>query len=234
MQPKDASIRKRTQIAQTSRMMFIWVAIVSVIVGFALVGAIFLAKKLIFNEKVLADKATTVKILRADNAIVPELEDQVRVLDTNPALISSKANANDQAVQVILDALPSDANSLALGASLQTKLLANIPGLTINTLDVNPVVGVETSVAGNLSSPSSTTVTPTGSDPNVITFTFSVTGNQTAFKQVLTNLERSIRSIDITSLQIASQTATNQIMTVQGQSFYQPAVQVQLTNETVR
>ena len=233
MQPNDASIRKRTQIAQTSRMMFIWVAIVSIIVGFALVGAIFLAKKLIFNEKVLADKATTVKILRADNAIVPELEDQVRVLDTNTALISAKANPTDQAVQVILDALPSDANSLSLGASLQTKLLANIPGLTINSLDVNPVVGVETSTAGTLSSASST-VTPTGSNPNVITFTFSVTGNQTAFKQVLTNLQLSIRSIDITSLQIASQTATNQIMTVQGQAFYEPAVQVQLTNETVR
>jgi hypothetical protein len=232
MQPKDAAIRKRTQITKANRMMFVWVAVVSVIVGFALVGSVFLTEKLAFNQRVINAKEKTVSVLKADNAVVPQLEDQVRVLDTNSALTSIKANPTDQAVQVILDALPSTANSLALGASLQNKLLAGIPGLVLNTLQVDPVVGVETSDAST--DPSAATAIANSSDSNIITFNFSVTGSPTALQQVLTNIERSIRAIDITSLQIASQDSSTQVMTVQGQAFYEPAVVVQLTNETVK
>jgi hypothetical protein len=232
MQPKDAAIRKRSQIAKANRMMFVWVAVVSVVVGFALVGSIFLVEKLLFNERVLAAKQKTVDVLQADNTIVPSLEDQVRVLDTNTALNSIKANSSDQAVQVILDALPSDANSLALGASLQDKLLANIPNLSLTSLQVDPVVGLETSTADAAVSIGATG-TAGSTVGNAITFTFAVTGSQDALKQVLTNLEKSIRAIDVTSLQIASQTSTTDAMTVQGEAFYEPAVVVQLKNETV-
>jgi hypothetical protein len=232
MEPKDAALRKRTQIAKANRMMFIWVAIVSVIVGFALVGAIFLIEKLFFNERVLAAKQKTVTTLQADNAIIPKLEDQVRVLDTNTALNSIKASPTDQAVQVILDALPSDANSLALGASLQNKLLANIsPTLKLTSLEVDPVVGIETSTADAAASVGVST--PASAVGNAITFTFAVTGTPDDLKQVLTNLEKSIRAIDVVSLQIASETATTDTMTVQGQAFYEPSVVVQLKNETI-
>lgn len=237
MQPKDAAIRKRTQIAKANRMMFIWVAAVSVVFGFALVGSIFLAQKLMFNERVLSEKQRTVNTLKANNAIVSSLEDQVRVLDTNAALNSIKAKATDQAVQVILDALPSEANSLALGASLQTKLLAGIPNLTLNSIDVSPVAGIETSD----DSGDATTATPAAADStdsdaseNSITFTFAVTGSPDSLKQVLANLEKSIRAITVTSLQITSDTSTSQLMTVTGQAYYQPAVIVELKDKPVK
>ena len=50
MQPKGVAIRKRTQIAMANRAMFLWVAGVSVVFGFALVGSIFLNQMLLFNE----------------------------------------------------------------------------------------------------------------------------------------------------------------------------------------
>lgn len=143
MQPNNPALRKRTQIAKANRMMFLWIAAGSVVIGCALVVAFFLGQKLIYNERVLAEKETTVAILSANNKIVPELETQVRVLDTNEALALARASDEDQNIRVILDALPSDANSLALGASLQNKLLAGISGLTIESLQVDPVVGVE-------------------------------------------------------------------------------------------
>jgi len=230
MQLKDVvAMRKRTQIAQASRMMFIWVAIVSVIVGFAIVATIFLTQKLLFNEKILTQKEKTVATLNANNKVVSELEAQVRALDSNQALIGNKASPDDQAVQVILDALPSDANSPALGASLQQKLLANIAGLTVESLQVDPVAGIETATG----SASSTTSSTVNSTENQITFRLSVSGDETALKQVLQRLESSIRTIDIQTLTIESQSG-KRILTIQARAFYEPAKVVELKDKTVK
>lgn len=230
MKPNDTALRKRTQIAHANRTMFIWVAISSALVGFAIVIAIFLGQKLLFNEKILAEKSLTVSTLNANNKVVAALETEVRVLDTNTDLASAKAKESDQAIRVILDALPSDANSLALGASLQNKLLAGINGLTIQSLQVDPVVGLEslTDTAVQSALPESTI----GSQ-NQITFRFAVTGDQAALKQALTNLERSIRTIDVTNLLIENQGST-QVMSVQGRAFYEPVKNVVLYDKVVK
>lgn len=225
MQPKDTALRKRTQISKANRTMFIWIAIASAIVSLAVVISIFLVQKLMFNEKVLAEKSKTVSVLQANNRVIPDLETQVRVLDTNQALAQAKAKEGDQAVQVILDALPSDANWLALGASLQNKLLAGIPGLNLDTLD--QIGGQQLAVNSSLQDASAST------GENQIMFRFSVIGDQAALKQALTNLERSIRTIDILSLQIESQGGT-QIMTVTARAFYEPARVVEPYNKVVR
>jgi len=230
MEPKSVAIRKRTQIASANRMMFLWVAGVSVVFGISLVAAIFLTQILIFNEKVLHEKDVTVSTLDSNYKNITDtngLQDKIRVLDTNSALISIKAKPDDQAVQVVLDALPSDANSLALGASLQNKLLFGINGLTVNTLQVDPVIGVE-----SLSNTSVINASPIDSQ-NQITFRFSVNGDETALKQVLTNLEKSIRTIDIISLKIESQGSTR-MLSVQARAFYEPARDVKLKEVMVK
>ena len=230
MQPKDAALRKRTQIARANRVMFLWVAGVSILFGFALVGSIFLTQMLLFNERVLQEKDRIVAILKSNNSNVQELESQIRVLDTNQALIDSKASSDDRAIQVILDALPSDANSLALGASIQNKLLANITGLTLNSLQVDPVVGIE-SLTSDASVQNVSSALP--SSQNEIAFRFSVSGNETALKQVLLNLELSIRTIDVISLKIEGQGSTS-VLSVQARAFYEPARIVQLKDKTVK
>jgi len=231
MQPsQDPALRKRTQIAKANRTMFMWIAGASALVGFALVGAVFLGQKLLFNEKVLADKRATIATLNADNKVVPQLEDQVRVLNTNQALASVKAQPDDQAVQVILDALPSDANSSALGASLQNKLLAGIGGLSLDSLQVTPVAGVE-DLTGSDSTTSITASTST--DSNQIAFQAVLLGDQNGFKQALLNLEHSIRIIDVSTLEITS-AGTQLSMTIQGAGFYEPAVTLQLGTKVVK
>lgn len=233
MQSNEVAMRKRTQIAKANRVMFIWVAAVSVIVGFGLVGSIFLAQKLFFNEKVLAEKAKTISTLNKNNNIVSDLEANVRALNTNDALISSKANPDDQAIQAILDALPSDANSYALGASLQNKLLSGIAGLTIQSLQLDPVIGVEQLSSDGTSANTTVTTATSTISSNQITFRFSVSGAPTALQQVLTNLEKSIRAINVTSIRIESQGAT-EVLSVEAQAFYEPAVVVQLTDKLVK
>ncbi|HEY8992659.1 MAG TPA: hypothetical protein VIM37_02305 [Candidatus Microsaccharimonas sp.] len=229
MKPNETALRKRTQIANANRTMFLWIAGASALVGFAVVASIFLGQKLLFNEKVLFAKNNTVSTLNANNKVVADLKTNVRVLDTNADLAKVKANPSDQTIQVILDALPSDANSLALGSSLQGKLLAGIPGLTLVSLQVDPVQGIESLTNTGVVSGSDTPVAAS----NEITFQFSVTGNQDSLLQALTNLERSIRTIDITRLQIENQ-GTSQVMTVQGRAFYEPAKTITLYDKVVK
>lgn len=228
MQPNEVAMRKRTQIARANRVMFGWVAAVSVVVGFGLVGSIFLAQKLFFNEKVIAEKETTVSTLKSNNANIAELEAQVRVLDSNQALIDSKAKSDDQPIQAILDALPSEANSLALGASLQNKLLSDINGLTLQSLQVDPVLGVE-QLGGDPTIQDTTTEIVS----NQITFRFSVSGTTEALKDVLDRLERSIRAIDVLSVRIESQ-GNSQVLTAEARAFYEPAIVVELKDKLVK
>ncbi len=221
----NPALRKRAQINKANRTMFVWVAGASVVVGFAVVIAIFLGQKLVFNEKVLAAKAQTIHNLTIDNNNVKQLKDNVRALDANQALASVKADPSDQALQVVLDALPSSANSLAFGASLQQKLLVGIDGLTVNSIQVDPVAGAE-----NLTGATSGTPVVGTASQNVITFTMQVSGSQDVLKQVLQRLERSIRTINVISVHIESVSQ----MTVSGEAFYDPAVNLQLQDKVVK
>lgn len=227
--PDGQAIRKRTQIGKAGRTMLIWTAVSAAIVGAAIVVTYLLIQRLAYNERVLAEKQNTISVLQHNNQVIPDLESQMRVLDTNEALASVKANPDDQSIQVVLDALPSTANSFALGASLQRKLLAGIDGLTIESIQVTPVAGVESLSNDVVSTDASGSVTAGGQ----ITFQLVVSGNEAALKKVLTNMERSIRAIDISSLRIESQ-GGKQLLSIQGQAFYEPERVVELKDKVVR
>lgn len=233
MAAQDTALRKRQQIANANRMMFMWVAAVSAVVGIAIVMSIFLLQKAWFNEKVLAEKSKTASTLVHNNEVIGDLKDEVRVLNTNQALKDSLAPGEDQPVQAVLDALPAEANSSALGSSLQEKFL-NDPALTIESLNVDPVVGVEAQTDANVQDASSSTPQTTGD--NQITFRFSVStdvNNASALKNLLQKLEHSIRAIDITSLTTETQ-GTRLVLTVDGHAFYEPAKTVELKDKAVK
>lgn len=236
MAAQDTAIRKRQQIANANRMMFMWVAAVSAIVGIAIVVSLFLLQKAWFNEKVLAEKSKTASTLVQNNKVIGELKDEVRVLNTNEALKSSMTQGEDQPVQVVLDALPSEANSSALGSSLQEKFLSD-PALTIESLNVDPVIGVESQTDANVQdASSSSTSSSTATGDHQIAFRFSVStdaNNASALKNLLQKLERSIRAINITSLATETQGA-RLVLTVDGHAFYEPAKTVELKDKTVK
>lgn len=212
--------------------MFVWVAGVSAIVGIAIVASLFLLQKAWFNEKVLAEKGATASTLIDNNKVIEELKNQIRVLNTNDALRSSMIQGESQPIQVVLDALPSDANSSALGSSLQEKFL-NGSGLTIESLNVDPVQGVE-SRDENIQDASKSA--SSDGEANSINFRFAVStdvNNANAFKELLRKLERSIRAIDVTALSVETQ-GSRIVLTVDGRAFYQPAKTVELKDKTVR
>lgn len=218
---QDMAMRKRQQIASSSRAMFIWVAVASVVIGFAVVIGWFLLQQIIFRDKVITEKNKTVTILQNNNKATSGLIDNVRVLETNPALNTAKAQQNERALQVVLDALPADANTLALGASLQTKLLGSVPNVKIESLSVKQpgdAIGVKSS-HGSV---------------QTIEFTAVVTSPDiNAIRDVQKKLESSIRTIDIDSLKIEKSDA-RATMTLQGHAYYLPERDLTLTDKVVK
>lgn len=222
-------VRKRQQIASANRTMFVWVAIASVVIGVAIVAAIFMAQKAWFNERVLFEKSKTSATLDKNLKTINDLKDQVRVMNTNQALQAAMAPGETQPIQVVLDALPSDANSSALGASLQQKLI-NDPALRIETLRVDPVAGVES----DASISSGTTSTSSGN--NTIHFVLSVStdaGKVNALRAMLQRFEHSIRAINVNKLTIEAQ-GNRVVMTVDANAYYEPATTVQLKTKVVK
>lgn len=227
MEKKTPGIRKRQQITKANRTMFLWVAAASVVVGFSLVIAIFLWQKISFGEKVLTEKSKTLATLAEDLEKIPALRDNIRLLETNTNLKETRLKDDDRVVQSVLDALPADANSTALGSSLQSKLLTGVNGITLDAIKVDPVIGVET-LDGTVD----------GTDPgqNTINFTFTISvasNNPDGLRDVLLRLERSIRAINITSLTIEQQ-GTRLVMSAAGHAYYQPAQVIELKEKVVR
>jgi hypothetical protein len=230
-------VRKRQQITKANRTMFVWVAVASVVVGVAVVAAIFMAQKALFNERVLLEKTKTSSTLTKNLSVVDELKNQVRLMNTNQALHDSTAPGETQPIQVVLDALPSDANSSALGASLQQKLV-NDPALRIEALRVDPVVGVESdsSVAGAATSSAVKSTSSSAVSNKVIHFTLTVSaasGDVNALRNMLQRFEHSIRAIDVSKLTIEGQ-GTRVAMTVDANAFYEPAKTVELKTKVVK
>lgn len=230
MAKSQTGLRKRQQITHANQMMFLWIAGVSVVVGFALVLMIFLVQKIWYGERVIAEQLNTVSILDKNLSVVDELKNNVRVLGSNQDLQSTRLNDTDSALQSVLDALPADANSTAMASSLQQKILSGVTGVVIESLKVQPVSGLE--VAG------SKTTNSTSSDPlsNTIGFSFSVStasANSDALRAILTRLEKSIRPFTIETLVVEGQ-GSRIVMTATGVGYYLPAQKIQLEKKVVR
>ena len=211
----DKNLRKRQQISSANRMMFIWVAAGSGVVGIALVVSIFLIQQLVFNEKVLLKKNETIGALDKSQKAIAPLREQIAVRNTDQALLDTRAKESDKALQVIIDALPDSPNTAAFGASLQNVLVPG-PAIQLDTLAVDPI-GDE-------------------SADGVMSFSFSVsTGRESIaeLRNLQQRLERSIRAIKVKSIIIETST-TRATMNVQGEAYYEPSQTVQLGTETIK
>jgi hypothetical protein len=233
MATQEVALRKRQQISKANRTMFLWVAGASALVGIGIVVAVLLTQRALFNEKILGDKATTLSTLEKNIKNVDQLKKQIQVMNTNQALIDSMVPGESQPIRVVLDALPSEANSSGFGSSLQQYFL-NDPLLQVEAFNVDPVVGIESQ---DTSGDSTQTAAPvdgaTTSDNSKIVFGFSVStdaANISTLKTLLQKLERSIRAINVTSLAVEMQ-SNRIVLTVAGEAYYQPAATVQLKDQ---
>lgn len=226
---KESSIRKRQQIFKANRMMFLWVAMASAVIGFALVISISLMQRIIYNQKVIGEKNKTYSTLANNNKKVSQLEDQIKTINySSDVLKKLRAKDSDDPIQVVLDALPSDSNRLALGSSLQNVLLANIPGASLESMKVE-----STAEAGSVKKSTTTTGTVENNSLDV-TFTLKInSGSEDSIREMLTRLEKSIRTFKVTNVKI-EYSLDKMNVTVTAKAYYEPAKVVELTEKVVK
>lgn len=232
MDAQSTGLRKRQQISRANKMMFLWVAGVSVVVGISIVLTIFLAQRILFGEKVITEKNKTASTLEANLKAVATLKENINVLNTNEALQASRLSENDPPIQSVLDALPAVANSTALATSLQTKLLSGVAGITLESINVDAASGDQVAATDQTATPA----TDTSGATNQLGFSFAVsasTDNYAALQQVLQRLEKSIRPINITAISVEGQ-GDRVTMTVTGVSYYGSAKTIQLTDKVLK
>ena len=226
---KESSIRKRQQIFKANRMMFLWVAMASAVIGFALVISISLMQRIIYNQKVIGEKNKTYSTLANNNKKVSQLEDQIKTINySSDVLKKLRAKDSDDPIQVVLDALHSDSNRLALGSSLQNVLLANIPGSSLESMKVE-----STAEAGSVKKSTATTGTVENNSLDV-TFTLKInSGSEDSIREMLTRLEKSIRTFKVTNVKI-EYSLDKMNVTVTAKAYYEPAKVVELTEKVVK
>ena len=222
---KDVAVRKRQQIDSSRKTMFVFVAGAAFLAGIALVISIFLIQQIVFHSKVIIEKQSTIFRLDKNLESVDELKKNVRVLETNSALNSVKANSENSALQTVLDALPDNPNADAFGASIKNKFVDTVEGLTLDNLSVtSPNSRGEESEDNNSQSADS---------PNTLHFSLEVSGSADKLRELLTKFERSIRVIELKSFEI--HTSEDKLsLTIQGVAYYEPAQKIHLEKKVVK
>ncbi len=227
----DVSLRKRQQISKANRAMFLWVAVASALIGFAAVVSYFMVQRLIYNQRVISAQEKSINTIRTNDSAADQLLKEVKVKNTSEALSALRVNDTDEPAQVILDALPSNPNSAALGASLQEKFLTRT-GVRIDSITVTPIQGVEDDGAtGDAGVP-----TDGGASYPKILFTASVSvpaDRADLLWSIIKDMERSIRAINVTNVSIEN-SSSEISMKIEGEAYYQPAATLELTEGVIQ
>ena len=231
---QDVAIRKRQQIAQSKRMMFIWIAAASVLLGFAAVAGYFLVQKGVYNMKVIEKQSQSSSTLSDNLSAAEELISQIRARNTSDALRSVMAPGQTEPIRVVLDALPDSANSSAFGSSLQKRFLER-SGVKIESLSVDPVVDELPVDEEGVEDAGASVADDEEVVENTIGFSFSVSSSVNEIdklRELLVDIERSIRTVHVTNLRLERQ-GNRYMLSAEGYAYYQPAVTTDLHEEEV-
>ena len=168
---------------------------------------------------------------------------KIKGLQTDQNLLASRASDEDNALRVILDALPSDANATAVAASLSEKIL-KIDNLTVESMTVEPVVETADSSTTSASTSTTSSSTTSSSDPQgaealsaklkTVKFSFNVTSSSAeVLNEVLLRMERSIRTFKVESFKF-ERGKESISLNISGVAYYLPIDSLSLTSTTVK
>lgn len=217
--PRLTGLKKRQQIEIAGRVMFVWVAIAAAALSFFAATGQYLFVKWQHNNSVMAAKQKAADTLAANIINSKELIKEVDALVAEDSLITVRTNPEDPATKSVLDALPTTFDPAALATSLQQVILSK-SGVSIDNI----------SVPQELDVPSEEAFKP---QPQEMTFSFIISGSYDAIKQALVDVERTIRPIKITSVNLAG-SDNNLRAAVEAITYYQPPKSVTVGEETIQ
>ena len=217
--PRLTGLKKRQQIELAGRNMFAWVVVAAVAVSFCLATGQYLFSKWQYNNKVLGAKYTASDTLAQNIVNAKQLKQEVDALVANANLALVKTDPADSNLKSVLDALPTVPDTAALATSLQQAILSR-SGVTIESITVPP----------ETSQPVDGADKPT---PQAITFSFVVSGSFSKIQAMVKDLERTIRPIQVTGINLTG-TDANLRANIEATTYYQPSKTVNATEEVVQ
>jgi Tfp pilus assembly protein PilO len=199
--------------------MFIWVAVAACALSFCAATGQYLFVRWQHNNDVIAAKQKAADTLTANIRNAQDLIKEVDALVADNALGSVKTNPDDPNTKSVLDALPTTFDPAALATSLQQVVLSG-SGVTIDSI----------SVPQELDIPSEDSQQPT---PQEMPFSFIVSGSFEQIKTCLIDIERTIRPIKVTSINLSG--SDNSLRaTVEAVTYYQPSKTVEVGQEVIK
>jgi hypothetical protein len=207
---------KHLQINKSGNQLAIIVSVAVVISVFCLISTKSLLSQSSYQRRVLAAKNQAANQLKANVTAANQLVTQYQVFENeDPNIIGGVGGTNpgngpqdgDNA-RIVLDALPSQYDFPALISSIE-KVLGG-EGVSDQ--------GIGGTDQGTVPPPSD----PSQITPQAMTFTLDVSGNVTNIQKLLTDIERSIRPIDVSNLQLSG-AQDNMQMNISATTYYQPA-----------
>ena len=216
---------KHVLIEKSNTTIVVVTSVAAFIVVFSLVASWSLFGQFMYQNKVIGVNRTALDKLNKDIESTKSLEASYN------AFISQPANAiggnptgtgpqDGDTAKIILDALPSKYDYPALVTSLE-----NI--LTGQSVQIQSISGTDDAVsqAANQSSSNPT--------PEAMPFEVVVTGNYAAIQNVVTAFEHSIRPFQVQTMELSGD--QNQLtLTINAQTYWQPAKNLDISSEVVR
>lgn len=220
-------LKKRQQIQNANRTMFLWIVAASVAVAICLVFGQFMLRQFMFNNKIIGAKNETYATLRDNKESFETLKSEVNKLVSNQSLSKLRVSDTDTALQVVVDALPTTDDRAALATSLQQVVLAR-SGVAVESINVIDAEGATTSEAedGAAAGTSSDTV-------GEVIFTVVINGSYEQIQQALTDMEATIRPLSMQKVELEG-SGSQLRATITAKSFYLPAKTAELKKETIK
>jgi hypothetical protein len=221
---KNNTSAKRVQIDKANARIVVIIAGASALVILSLVASKALLSQRAYQSRVIAEKTKALGQLKSNadavqklvisySAFVGSLDN---VLGGNSTGTGDRDGDN---AKIVLDALPSKYDFPALATSLE-KIL------TSSNYKIDAITGTDDEVRQQ------NTTTPSPA-PVEIPFQITVSGNYGSIKDLLAILERSIRPIQIQTLEFSGND-NNLRATITAKTFYQPAKDLTITTKEVK
>ncbi len=223
---------KQIKLDKANQTIVIVLAVCSFVIVFSLIASKSLISKYSYQSRVLkAQHASEDQIIQDQQAVNSLSSSYKTFIDQTTNAIggsSTGTGAQDGSnSKIINDALPPIYDYPALITSVQN--IISVPGLKVNSIS-----GTDTS---STTPAPGTAVTPTpqaaGGTPIAMPFTFTVEGSYTAVQSVFANLQKSVRPIQVVSVNMTG-SDSDLTATVNAQTYYLPAVGLSVTTETIQ
>jgi hypothetical protein len=217
---------KQILIDKANARIVVAVSVAAFILVFSLVATKTLISQAAYQNKVIGVKRTAVSQLKSDISATDQLKTAYdafnstpqNVLGGNPTGVGPQDGIN---AKIVLDALPSSYDFPGLTTSLEALLGAQ-------NVKITSITGTDDELAQGANQSSSTP------QPVPIPFTTLTTGSYADAQKVVNAYEKSIRPMQIQTIDISGGSNSTLNLSVTAQTYYQPAKSLNISKQVVK